>query len=85
MARMMVELDDEMVAQAKIIYGKKTKAGAVRAALEDAVKRHLRQQFIDAVKSGELDFSEIVEKTKVAPPAEEPEQEPPVEEPKAAA
>jgi Arc/MetJ family transcription regulator len=61
----MIDLDDEMVAQAKEIYGTKTKAAAVRAAVEDAVKRHLRQQFIDAVKSGELDFSEIVEETKV--------------------
>jgi Arc/MetJ family transcription regulator len=60
----MIDLDDEMVAQAKEIYGTKTKAAAVRAAVEDAVKRHLRQQFIDAVKSGELDFSEIVEETK---------------------
>lgn len=65
MARTMIDLDDEMVAQAKEIYGTKTKAAAVRAAVEDAVKRRLRQQFIDAVKSGELDFSEIVEETKV--------------------
>ncbi|WP_328768178.1 type II toxin-antitoxin system VapB family antitoxin [Streptomyces sp. NBC_00286] len=65
MARTMIDLDDEMVAQAKEIYGTKTKAAAVRAAVEDAVKRHLRQQFIDAVKSGDLDFSEIVEETKV--------------------
>ena len=65
MARTMIDLDDEMVAQAKEIYGTKTKAAAVRAAVEDAVKRHLRQQFIDAVKSGDLDFSEIIEETKV--------------------
>jgi Arc/MetJ family transcription regulator len=64
----MINLDDEMVERAKEIYGTKTKAAAVRAAVEDAVKRHLRQQFIDAVKSGELDFSEIVEKTKVENP-----------------
>jgi Arc/MetJ family transcription regulator len=69
MARTMIDLDDAMVSQAKEIYGTKTKAAAVRAAVEDAVKRHLRQQFIDAVKSGELDFSEIVEETKVATPA----------------
>jgi Arc/MetJ family transcription regulator len=61
----MIDLDDEMVERAKEIYGTKTKAAAVRAAVEDAVKRHLRQQFVDAVKSGELDFSEIVEKTRV--------------------
>jgi hypothetical protein len=32
-------------------------------ALEDAVKRRLRLEFADAVKSGELDFSELVENT----------------------
>ncbi|MFI0983092.1 type II toxin-antitoxin system VapB family antitoxin [Streptomyces sp. NPDC021093] len=68
MSRTMIDLDDEMVAQAKEIYGTKTKAAAVRAAVEDAVKRRLRQQFIDAVKSGELDFGEIVENTKVIDP-----------------
>ncbi|MFJ2740540.1 type II toxin-antitoxin system VapB family antitoxin [Streptomyces sp. NPDC087440] len=68
MSRTMIDLDDEMVAQAKEIYGTKTKAAAVRAAVEDAVKRRLRQQFIDAVKSGELDFGEIVENTKVTDP-----------------
>jgi Arc/MetJ family transcription regulator len=68
MARTMIDLDDEMVERAKEIYGTRTKAAAVRAAVEDAVKRHLRQQFIDAVKSGELDFSEIVEQTKVENP-----------------
>ncbi len=68
MSRTMIDLDDEMVAQAKEIYGTKTKAAAVRAAVEDAVKRRLRQQFIDAVKSGELDFGEIVESTKVTEP-----------------
>ncbi|MFJ3927816.1 type II toxin-antitoxin system VapB family antitoxin [Streptomyces sp. NPDC090022] len=71
MTRTMIDLDDEMVEQARAIYGTKTKAAAVRAAVEDAVKRHLRQQFIDAIKSGDLDFSEIIEKTKVDPPAEE--------------
>ncbi|MBW5482627.1 type II toxin-antitoxin system VapB family antitoxin [Streptomyces bambusae] len=82
MTRMMVDLDDELIAQAKVIYGKKTKAGAVRAALEDAVKRHLRQQFFDAMDSGEIDFSEIVEKTKVTPSSPSPS--PSQEEPKAA-
>ncbi|MFD3518029.1 type II toxin-antitoxin system VapB family antitoxin [Streptomyces sp. NPDC058657] len=71
MSRTMIDLDDEMVAQAKEIYGTKTKAAAVRAALEDAVKRRLRQQFIDAVKSGELDFGEIVENTKVIDPGQD--------------
>ncbi|BBA98073.1 hypothetical protein RVR_4121 [Actinacidiphila reveromycinica] len=44
-------------------HGTKTKAKAVRLAMEDAVKRHLRQEFFDAMDAGELDFSEIVETT----------------------
>ena len=63
MARTVIDLDDEMVAEAMRIYGTKTKAKAVRMAMEDAVKRHLRQEFADAVKSGDLDLSEIVEST----------------------
>lgn len=68
MARTMIDLDDAMVEQAKEIYGTTTKAAAVRAAVEDAVKRHLRQQFIDALKSGDIDLSEIVERTEVEKP-----------------
>ncbi|OMI33363.1 type II toxin-antitoxin system VapB family antitoxin [Streptomyces sparsogenes] len=63
MSRTVIDLDDEMVSEAMRIYGTKTKAKAVRMAMEDAVKRHLRQEFANAIKSGELDLSEIVENT----------------------
>ncbi|SFF68076.1 antitoxin of type II TA system, VapB [Actinacidiphila alni] len=63
MTRTVIDLDDEMVAEAMRIFDTKTKAKAVRLAMEDAVKRHLRQEFFDAMDSGELDFSEIVEQT----------------------
>ncbi len=63
MSRTVIDLDDEVVEEAMRLYGVRTKAAAVRAAMEDAVKRRLRQEFADAVKSGELDFSEIVEAT----------------------
>jgi Arc/MetJ family transcription regulator len=63
MMRIMVDLDEDMVAEAMRIYGAKTKAAAVRAAMEDSVKRHLRHEFADAVKSNELDLREIVEST----------------------
>ncbi|MEU4232082.1 type II toxin-antitoxin system VapB family antitoxin [Nonomuraea sp. NPDC052129] len=63
MSRTVIDLDDEMVAEAMRIYGSKTKAKAVRMAMEDAVKRHLRQELANAIKSGELDLSEIVENT----------------------
>ncbi|MFF3375238.1 type II toxin-antitoxin system VapB family antitoxin [Streptomyces sp. NPDC002680] len=38
-------------------------AKAVRMAVADAVKRRLRQEFFDAMASGELDFGEIIETT----------------------
>jgi Arc/MetJ family transcription regulator len=63
MARTVIDLDEDMVAEAMRIFGTKTKAKAVRLAMEDAVKRHLRQEFFDAMDAGELDFSEIVEST----------------------
>ncbi|MFE9886435.1 type II toxin-antitoxin system VapB family antitoxin [Streptomyces scopuliridis] len=63
MSRTVIDLDDEIVEEAMRLYDAKTKAAAVRAAMEDAVKRRLRQEFADAVKSGELDFSEIIENT----------------------
>ncbi len=39
------------------------RARAVRMAMEEAVKRHLRQELAEAIRSGELDLSEIVENT----------------------
>ncbi|MER7759111.1 type II toxin-antitoxin system VapB family antitoxin [Streptomyces sp. NPDC097619] len=72
MARTMIDLDDEMVERAKEIYGTKTKAAAVRAAVEDAVRRHLRQQFVDAVKSGEISFDELIERTATEAPQDSP-------------
>lgn len=63
MSRTVIDLDDQMVAEAMRIYGTTIKAKAVRMAMEDAVKRHLRREFAEAVKSGELDFSEIVDAT----------------------
>jgi Arc/MetJ family transcription regulator len=62
-ARTVINLDEDMVTEAMRIFGTKTKAKAVRLAMEDAVKRHLRQEGFDAMEAGELDFSEIVENT----------------------
>jgi Arc/MetJ family transcription regulator len=63
MSRIMIDLDDRIVAEAMRIYGTTTKAKAVRIAMEDAVKRHLRREFAEAVKNGEFDLSEIVAST----------------------
>ncbi|MEU6525670.1 type II toxin-antitoxin system VapB family antitoxin [Streptomyces sp. NPDC046924] len=58
MARTVIELDE-----ATHTFDTGTKAQAVRLAMEDAVKRHLRQEGFDAMDAGEFDFSEIVEST----------------------
>ncbi|MFJ6568168.1 type II toxin-antitoxin system VapB family antitoxin [Streptomyces sp. NPDC091292] len=63
MARTVIDLDETMVAAAMRIFGTKTKAQAVRLAMEDAVKRHLRQEGFDAMDAGDFDFSEIIEST----------------------
>lgn len=51
MARTVIDLDETMVAEAMRIFGTKTKAQAVRLAMEDAVKRRLRQEGFDAMDS----------------------------------
>lgn len=57
MSRTVIDLDDEVVEQAMRLYGTKTKAAAVRAAMEDAVKRRLRAEFFEAIDTGEIDLS----------------------------
>ena len=57
MSRTVIDLDDEMVEEAMRLYSVKTKAAAVRAAMEEAVKRRLRQEFVDSIKSGEIDLA----------------------------
>lgn len=54
MARTVIDLDEKTVAEVMEIFGTSVKAQAVRAALEDVVKRRRRQVGIDQLKSGEL-------------------------------
>ena len=54
MARTVIDLDEKTVAEVMEIFGTSVKAQAVRAALEDVVKRRRRQVGIDMLKSGEL-------------------------------
>ncbi|MFD5495777.1 hypothetical protein ACFYY3_28225 [Streptomyces sp. NPDC001812] len=65
MARTVIKLDE-----ATRSFDTRTKAQAVQLAMEDAVKRHLRQEGFDAMAAGEFDFSEIVESTGPATPTE---------------
>ncbi|HEY3504985.1 MAG TPA: type II toxin-antitoxin system VapB family antitoxin [Actinocatenispora sp.] len=55
MTRTVIDLDDAVVADAMRLYGTRTKAEAVRAAMTDAVKLRLRRQFADLAKAGALD------------------------------
>jgi Arc/MetJ family transcription regulator len=65
MARTVIDLDDEIVEQAMRVYGMKTKAAAVRAAMEEGVKLRLRRELFDAMDEGEFEdvFAEIRSRT----------------------
>jgi Arc/MetJ family transcription regulator len=54
MARTVIDVDDQMLAQAAEIFGTKTKVATVNAALEDASKRRKRQAFFDRLAGGGL-------------------------------
>jgi Arc/MetJ family transcription regulator len=51
-ARTVINVDDEMLAQAAEIFGTTTKVATVNAALEDAIKRRKRQAFFDRLADG---------------------------------
>lgn len=65
MARTVIDLDEEIVEQAMRVYGVKTKAAAVRAAMEEGVKLRLRRELFDAMDDGEFEdvFAEIRSQT----------------------
>lgn len=65
MARTVIDLDEEIVEQAMRVYGVKTKAAAVRAAMEEGVRLRLRRELFDAIDDGEFDdvFAEIRSQT----------------------
>lgn len=65
MARTVIDLDEEIVEQAMRMYGVKTKAAAVRAAMEEGVRLRLRRELFDAIDDGEFDdaFAEIRSQT----------------------
>ena len=56
MAHYKVQIDEKFVADARTAFGAETDEAAIRAAVEDAAKRLRRQEFSDAIKSGEIDF-----------------------------
>lgn len=52
--RTLVDIDDDLLARASAILGTSTKKATVNAALEDVVKRRLREQFLERLDRGEL-------------------------------
>lgn len=56
MAQYTVRIDEALVADAREKYGAQTDEQAIMAAVEDAAKRLRREEFSDAIKSGEIDF-----------------------------
>ncbi|MDX2918670.1 MULTISPECIES: type II toxin-antitoxin system VapB family antitoxin [Streptomyces] len=65
MARIVIDLDEEIVEQAMWVYGARAKAAAVRAAMEEGVRLRLRRELFDAIDDGEFDdvFAEIRSQT----------------------
>lgn len=65
MSRTVIDLDDEVLDEARSLLGTTTKAATVRAALLEVVKRARRQEFFDAIDRGEFEevFAEIRAKT----------------------
>ncbi|HEV8526717.1 MAG TPA: type II toxin-antitoxin system VapB family antitoxin [Actinomycetes bacterium] len=54
MSRTILDVDDELLAEAAKIFGTTTKKATVNAALQAAVKREKRREFADWLKAGGL-------------------------------
>ncbi|MFH8467494.1 type II toxin-antitoxin system VapB family antitoxin [Streptomyces sp. NPDC017991] len=54
MARTVIDIDDEKLAEAAEIFGTTTKVATVNAALEDAIKRRKRASFLGWLAEGGL-------------------------------
>lgn len=54
MARTVIDVDDELLAQAAEIFGTSTKVATVNAALADAIKRRKRASFLNWLAEGGL-------------------------------
>lgn len=54
MARTVIDVDDELLAEAAEIFGTSTKVATVNAALADAIKRRKRASFLNWLAEGGL-------------------------------
>ncbi|MGW2043617.1 type II toxin-antitoxin system VapB family antitoxin [Streptomyces sp. NPDC001858] len=67
MTRTVIDVDDEMLAEAAAIFGTTTKVATVNAALEDAIKRRKRASFLGWLAEGGLpDLTGPVETSETA-------------------
>ncbi|ADI06000.1 hypothetical protein SBI_02879 [Streptomyces bingchenggensis BCW-1] len=57
MSRTVIDLDDDTAEELMRLYKVKTKAAAVRRAMEETVKLHRRLEFMDAIDSGAIDLT----------------------------
>lgn len=57
MSRTVIDLDDEATAELMQLYNVKSKAAAIRRAIDEAIKLHRRMAFMDAIDSGEIDLT----------------------------
>jgi Arc/MetJ family transcription regulator len=56
-ARITIEIDEEFLADIRTRFGAETDEDAVTAAVVAAAKFQRRQEFADAIKSGEIDLT----------------------------
>lgn len=56
MTRTVIDLDDDLLAEAQRLFGTTTKAATVNAALLEAVKPARRLELADAIANGEFDL-----------------------------
>lgn len=54
MARTVIDIDDDKLAEAARIFGTTTKVATVNAALDDAIKRRKRESFLGWLAEGGL-------------------------------
>lgn len=56
-ARISVEIEEEFLADVRAVFGAETDEEAVKAAVVDVAKRLRRQEFFDAIDTGEIDLT----------------------------
>ena len=58
MTKKLIEIDDNLLDEAKAILGTSTQRETVNRALDEVVRRRQRQDFMDLLTSGQLDLAD---------------------------